>query len=76
MTTNLIKAKAPPGVRAEVTRLLTAVEGGLSPLSMARISKMRLADVVAALAELETSGDYWRKPVIVKGQVVELWAKK
>ena len=72
----MVKAKAPPGVHAEVIRLLSAVEGGLSPLSMARISKMRLDDVVAALAELEASGDYWRKPVIVKGRVVELWAKK
>ena len=45
--------KISPSVRAEVCRLLGAEPRGLSADAMARISRLPLASVAAALAELE-----------------------
>ena len=68
--------KITPSVRQEVLRLLSAVPRGLGSDSLATIARMHRRDVEAALAELEASGDYWRKPVMLREQVAELWARR
>ena len=72
----MTQVKVTPAVREEVVRLLSIVPSGLAATAMARISRLHLPAVEAALAELERAGDVGCKPVMLQGQVIELWCRR
>ena len=63
----MTQTKASPAVREEVCRLLAIVLSGLSADAMARISRMSLPAVEAALADLEAVGAIASGPVVLRG---------